>query len=288
MDKIMLFVYNNVLFGGDKMILYHTLSEYDRAINPESNGLISKFIIDEVLNKMHKEGTLKKIKFLSKSEIDETIKSSITEINQQVMAYKDEFETYLELVSCEYKTFSDEAKDALIQIISTSVDRFDERYGNWVSLSVDPIDEKIKIEEQNECQVVCVDSDKTIENLEIYPKNFSVLIGNKVKYYTCVPNYKVAAILNACEYERIIYGISKVDDILTSKSVRKEKNEEYIKNFISNYPSDSFEAYLIREHLEKNRTLKSISNDDLDGSMVSAYWFINDTWDKMVKNYKNL
>lgn len=77
-----------------------------------------------------------------------------------------------------------------------------------------------------------------------------------------------------------------MDDILTSTSVRKEQNEEYIKSFISNYPSDSFEAYLIREHLEKNRTLKSISNDDLDESMVSAYWFINDTWDKMVKTYK--
>ena len=51
------------------MILYHTLSEYDKPINPENNGLISKFIIDEVLNKMHKEGTLKQIKFLSKSEI---------------------------------------------------------------------------------------------------------------------------------------------------------------------------------------------------------------------------
>ena len=166
------------------MILYHTLSEYDKSINPENNGLISKFIIDEVLNKMHKEGTLKQIKFLSKSEIDETIKSSITEINQQVMAYKSEVDAYLELASCEYKTFSDEAKDALIQLISTSVDRFDERYGNLVSLSVDPIDERIKIEEQDECQVVCVDSDKNIDNLEIYPKNFSVLIGNKVKYYT--------------------------------------------------------------------------------------------------------
>lgn len=268
------------------MILYHTLSEYDKPINPENNGLISKFIIDEVLNKMHKEGTLKQIKFLSKSEIDETIKSSITEINQQAMAYKSEFDAYLELASCEYKTFSDEAKDALIQLISTSVDCFNERYGNWVSLSIDPIDERIKIEEKDEWQVVCVDSDKNIDNLEIYPKNFSVLIGNKVKYYTCVPSYKVAAILNACEYERIIYGISKVDDILTSTSVRKEQNEEYIKSFISNYPSDSFEAYLIREHLEKNRTLKSISNDDLDESMVSAYWFINDTWDKMVKTYK--
>ena len=268
------------------MILYHTLSGYDEFIEPKENGLISKFIIDEVLNKMHKEGTLKQIKFLSKSEIDETIKSSITEINQQVMAYKSEFDAYLELASCEYKIFSDEAKDALIQLISTSVDRFDERYGNLVSLSVDPIDEKIKIEEQDECQVVCVDSDKNIDNFEIYPKNLSVLIGNKVKYYTCVPSYKVAAILNACEYERIIYGISKVDDILTSTSVRKEQHEEYIKSFISNYPSDSFEAYLIREHLEKNRTLKSISNDDLDESMVSAYWFINDTWDKMVKTYK--
>ena len=76
------------------MILYHTLSEYDKPINPENNGLISKFIIDEVLNKMHKEGTLKQIKFLSKSEIDETIKSSITEINQQAMAYKSEFDAY--------------------------------------------------------------------------------------------------------------------------------------------------------------------------------------------------
>ena len=132
------------------MILYHTLSEYDKPINPENNRLISKFIIDEVLNKMHKEGTLKQIKFLSKSEIDETIKSSITEINQQVMAYKSEFDAYLELASCEYKTFSDEAKDALIQLISTSVDCFNERYGNWISLSVDPIDERIKIEEQDE------------------------------------------------------------------------------------------------------------------------------------------
>lgn len=271
------------------MILYHTLSEYDKSINQESNGLISKFIIDEVLNKMHKEGTLKQIKFLSKSKIDETIKSSITEINQQVMAYKSEFDAYLELASCEYKTFSDEAKDALIQLISTSVDRFDERYGIWVSLSVDPIDERIKIEEQDECQVVCVDSDKNIDNLEIYPKNFSVLIGNKVKYYTCVPSYKVAAILNACEYEKNIYGISKVDDILAPKGIilsrgdREKQNRKYIDELLSMYPVDSFERKLIEEHWEKNKSLKFITNCCSDIFPEKNVGDINDTWDGIVK-----
>ena len=32
------------------MILYHTLSGHDEFIEPKENGLISKFIIDEVLN----------------------------------------------------------------------------------------------------------------------------------------------------------------------------------------------------------------------------------------------
>lgn len=125
--------------------------------------------------------------------------------------------------------------------------------------------------------------------MEIYPKNFSVLIGNKVKYYTCVPSYKVAAILNACEYEKIIYGISGIYDILAPKGIilsrgdREKQNRKYIDELLSMYPVDSFERKLIEEHWGKNKSLKFITNCCSDIFTEKNVGDINDTWDGIVK-----
>ena len=268
------------------MILYHALTDYDEFIDPEKYGLISKYIVEEVVKKVYLLEANKKIGFLKEDELEKAILESMTEVKKMVLDYQKQVESYLDLLSSESKLLRGEAASEVTHIISSVDDKKDKLHKNWITLSKNPLDEKRIYDEQMVCKVVCVDTEDGVESLEGYPKDFSVLMGKQVGYYSVVPDYKIAATLNACEYERLIYGISNIDEILTTKKKREEANDEYISNLMSMYKNESFEQFLIQEHLEKNRSLKAISNDNLDHSTVNLAWFINDSWDKVIKTYK--
>lgn len=268
------------------MILYHALTDYDKFIDSEKEGLISKYVIEEAIKNEYFDGTSQKIGLLKEDELENIITEIMPEIREYVLKHQEEVWTYLDLLKSKSKLFRDEAASQINLILNSADDKRDKLHENWISLSNNPLDEKRTYDEQEECKVICVDTDNGVENLEIYPKTFSISMKNKSLYYTTVPSYLIAATLNACEYERVMYGISTIDEILTTKKKRLEQNEEYINNLMSMYKSGTFEQFLIQEHLGKNRSLRAISNDNLDRSTVNTAWFINDSWDKVIKTYK--
>ncbi len=268
------------------MILYHALTDYDQFIDAEKDGLISKYIIEEIIKREYLDGTSKKIGLLKKDELEDIIMESMPEIRKLVQSYQEEVWTYWDLLMSESKLFGDEAASHISLIANGAIDKRDKLHKNWIGLSKNPLGEKEAYDEQEDCKVICVDTGNGVKNLEIYSRTFSISIEDRVMYYTAVPSYKIAATLNACEYERVIYGISTIDEILTNNKTRLEQNEKYISDLMSMYKNGEFEQFLIQEHLEKNRSLKDISSDDIDHSNVNLSWFINDSWDKVIKTYK--
>ncbi len=71
-------------------------------------------------------------------------------------------------------------------------------------------------DEQKICNVAVVNTEWERYRGKNY-KNLVINEGNVTKYFNCVPGYKIVTLLNACEYERIIYGISGIYDILAPK-----------------------------------------------------------------------
>lgn len=268
------------------MILYHALTDYDKFIDLEKEGLISKYVIEEVIKNEYFDGTSQKIGLFKEDELENIIAKIMPEIREYVLKHQEEVWTYLDLLKSKSKLFRDEAASQINLVLNSADDKRDKLHENWISLSNNPLDEKRAYDEQEECKVICVDTDNGVENLEIYPRTFSISMKNKSVYYTTVPSYLIAATLNACEYERVMYGISTIDEILTTKKNRLEQNKEYIDHLMSMYKSGTFEQFLIQEHLGKNRSLRAISNDNLDRSTVNTAWFINDSWDKVIKTYK--
>lgn len=269
------------------MILYHALSGYDEFIEPKENGLVSKFIIDEVLKQVYPDTDLS-----GRSDFGKILltQCSMEKINDAVLYLQ-----YLveEVSEARYKKTGShlskkKASELLSYFVHSATDENNSYFENWVSLSANPVDEKKIYDEQNICKVAVVDTEWERYKGENY-KNLVINEGNVTKYFNFVPGYKIVTILNACEYERIIYGISGVHDIFAPKGIilsrddREKQNRKYIDEFLSMYPVDSFERKLIEKHLVENKSLKFIINYCSDIFPEKNIGDINDTWDGIVK-----
>ena len=271
------------------MILYHALSGHDEFIEPKENGLISNFIIDEVLKILYPDTDLSGHSDLGTMLLTQC---SMEKINDVVLYLQYMVE---EVSEARYKKTKlhlskKKASEIFDYFIHSATDKNNSYFENWVSLSANPMDEKKIYDEQKICNVAVVNTEWERYKGENY-KNLVINEGNVTKYFNFVPGYKIVTLLNACEYERIIYGISGIRDIyapkgiILSRSDREKQNRKYIDELLSMYPVDSFERKLIEEHWEKNKSLKFITNCCSDIFPEKNVEDINDTWDGIAKTF---
>ena len=246
------------------MILYHALSGHDEFIEPKENGLISNFIIDEVLKRLYPDTDLSGHSDFGKILLTQCSMEKISDVVLYLQYLVDEV-SEARYKKTKLHLSKNKAYEMLYYFIHSATDKNNSYFENWVSLSANPMDEKKIYDEQKICNVAVVNTEWERYRGKNY-KNLVINEGNVTKYFNCVPGYKIVTLLNACEYERIIYGISGIYDILAPKGIilsrgdREKQNRKYIDELLSMYPVDSFERKLIEEHWEKNKSLKFITN----------------------------
>jgi len=269
------------------MILYHALSGHDEFIEPKENGLISNFIIDEVLKRLYPNTDLSNHSDFGKILLTQCSMEKISDV-VLYLQYLVEEVSEARYKKTKLHLSKNKAYEMLYYFIHSATDKNNSYFENWVSLSANPMDEKKIYDEQKICNVAVVNTEWERYRGKNY-KNLVINEGNVTKYFNCVPGYKIVTLLNACEYERIIYGISGIYDILAPKGIilsrgdREKQNRKYIDELLSMYPVDSFERKLIEEHWGKNKSLKFITNCCSDIFTEKNVGDINDTWDGIVK-----
>lgn len=269
------------------MILYHALSGHDEFIEPKENGLISNFIIDEVLKRLYPDTDLSGHSDFGKILLTQCSMEKISDVVLYLQYLVDEV-SEARYKKTKLHLSKNKAYEMLYYFIHSATDKNNSYFENWVSLSANPMDEKKIYDEQKICNVAVVNTEWERYRGKNY-KNLVINEGNVTKYFNLVPGYKIVTLLNACEYERIIYGISGIYDILAPKGIilsrgdREKQNRKYIDELLSMYPVDSFERKLIEEHWGKNKSLKFITNCCSDIFTEKNVGDINDTWDGIVK-----
>lgn len=291
------------------MYLYRVLNKYDEAFDVEKNGIASKKLIDNTMEKYHIQPDYNGLSEDEKLRVISSKQAYILDSARYIMdRINQEYSSLFLNSSSSARFFKNIVSTVNEHLIHGS--RVDTK---WISFSKEPtaIQEYYCSQEYNKVAVINGNYREIFENFEddilvavdfsnkyaIQSNPYISTLANKhidlnsrvcenamkskeVCYYNLVPAKKILSILDALLYELILFGVYNPSQIISMSDYQKQNFRKNLIDYLKiKYANDPISLYIITEHFEKNRSFLSIQNGNRNA-------YLNDPWGKIFLQLK--